>query len=618
MEEKRIKLPRKFSLIKDRSLSNRDTNYFKESNQNEKNKQDKYINDNNLITAASDSTYFTNKKKNKSLNYIYKKNISREKGKIFLTKNRYMNTSRKTININPKMNNLYNPILPKYNQELNLINKSYKFLNNNNTSYNNIIKKIHGNKEIQDKIKCHTIKNTNNITIINNNYFNKGENIINKKKNNYFINIEDLLLLEEKFNDILKSIKLKSNIANECFEFIIFYKQSSLINKFDSYFRNKNCKEIAQKTFTLIIFDIIVLYHLSFDDISINSSCNYLLKIITINYNSYLLLCDYISNKVSSKEKENIWVKKLKNMIKENLVHLGLNNDEYINYLFSENNNINNNNIEDNFLNSFNELKYYINLIEKYIKIILTFLDNQKLKKEFIDIFQNIKHFSIEELNDFFFSKILRVINKNGSIGGGVPPYKYEEGKPKKEEEIPYIKFKSTKNFSLVLDLDETLISFQMDPKIENKGVLKFRPGLDEFLENVKKYYEIIVFTSATKGYADPIENEIENNCKYFDYRLYRQHTIIYDNYYVKDISRIGRSLDKIIIIDNMPQNYILQKENGIMIKPFWGEDDYDTALISLEDILIKIACNFDDVRKGILFYKDDILNKVSSNFSRR
>ena len=157
-----------------------------------------------------------------------------------------------------------------------------------------------------------------------------------------------------------------------------------------------------------------------------------------------------------------------------------------------------------------------------------------------------------------------------------------------------------------------------MDPKIENKGVLKFRPGLDEFLENVKKYYEIIVFTSATKGYADPIENEIENNCKYFDYRLYRQHTIIYDNYYVKDISRIGRSLDKIIIIDNMPQNYILQKENGIMIKPFWGEDDYDTALISLEDILIKIACNFDDVRKGILFYKDDILNKVSSNFSRR
>ena len=72
------------------------------------------------------------------------------------------------------------------------------------------------------------------------------------------------------------------------------------------------------------------------------------------------------------------------------------------------------------------------------------------------------------------------------------------------------------------------------------------------------------------------------------------------------------------IIVDNMPQNYKLQKENGIMIKPYWGEDNYDTALISLGDILIKIACNFDDVRKGIVFYKDDLLNRVSSNISRK
>ena len=54
------------------------------------------------------------------------------------------------------------------------------------------------------------------------------------------------------------------------------------------------------------------------------------------------------------------------------------------------------------------------------------------------------------------------------------------------------------------------------------------------------------------------------------------------------------------------------------MIKPFWGEDNDDTTLLSLGNILNKIAENFDDVRKGILFYKDDILNKISSNFSRK
>ena len=67
-----------------------------------------------------------------------------------------------------------------------------------------------------------------------------------------------------------------------------------------------------------------------------------------------------------------------------------------------------------------------------------------------------------------------------------------------------------------------------------------------------------------------------------------------------------------------MPQNFRLQKENGIFIKAFWGEDIYDTALFSLGDILEKIYKQFSDVRKGIHYYKDEILNKVTSNFSRR
>ena len=613
MEEKRIKLPKQYSQMKIRSFSNKNI-HSKDSNNKEKTKCEKTINENNIITTASDSTFYTNKIKNKSINFIYKKNVSRAKGKVYLSKNKNLNSSRKKISNNSKFNNLLSPIpnFPKFKE----INNSFNLFGKrkNRISYNNMKVKIHGNKEIQDKIKCHTIKNANNIAIIFNN-----NNIYNLKQsnNNCFINIEDLMLLEEKFNDVLNSIKIKSNIANECFEFINFYNQSSLFNRFENYFRDKNEKIIAHNSLILIIFNIIFIYHLSFDNASFNSTCNYLMKIIKMNYNSYLLLCSYISYKISSKEKGNIWVKKLKAMIQENLTHLGLDNEDYINFLFSKSCKLKNN-VDDSFTNSFNELKYYTHLIEKYIKIILNFLDIEKLKIDFLKKFQNLENTSIDELSTFFFSKILRIINKNASIEGNALLYENELRKEDKDIKIPYLNIPSNKKFTLILDLDETLIFFQKVPTKENKGILKFRPGLDKFLKNVKKYYEIIVFTSATKEYADPIENEIENKIKYFDYRLYRQHTIIYNNYFVKDISRIGRSLDKIVIIDNMPQNFKLQKENGIMIKPYWGEDKYDSALFSLEDILIKIACNFDDVRKGISFYKDDILNKVSSNFSKK
>jgi hypothetical protein len=85
----------------------------------------------------------------------------------------------------------------------------------------------------------------------------------------------------------------------------------------------------------------------------------------------------------------------------------------------------------------------------------------------------------------------------------------------------------------------------------------------------------------------------------------------------VKDLSIVGRPLDKIAIVDNMPQNFRLQKENGINIKAFWGEEVYDTALIDLGKILVNIANDGGDIRKGINKYKDEILKKVTSNISK-
>jgi CTD small phosphatase-like protein 2 len=54
----------------------------------------------------------------------------------------------------------------------------------------------------------------------------------------------------------------------------------------------------------------------------------------------------------------------------------------------------------------------------------------------------------------------------------------------------------------------------------------------------------------------------------------------------MKDLSKIGRDLKKTIIVDNLPQNFRFQNQNGIFIKSFYGEDSEDNALIDLIPIL--------------------------------
>ena len=144
------------------------------------------------------------------------------------------------------------------------------------------------------------------------------------------------------------------------------------------------------------------------------------------------------------------------------------------------------------------------------------------------------------------------------------------------------------------------------------------RPFLYDFLRSIKKDFELIIFTAATQDYADPIINAIEKDEKYFDYRLYRIHTTIIENDFVKDLSKLGRDLNRTVIVDNMKQNYKNQPNNGITIRPFWGKDVEDTALVDLLDILKKISDKRMDVVNGLKYFKEDIISKVSSNILRR
>jgi len=172
--------------------------------------------------------------------------------------------------------------------------------------------------------------------------------------------------------------------------------------------------------------------------------------------------------------------------------------------------------------------------IIRNIKLIFKVYKEGEVIKELIPHLNSLNKLTIKFVNDTFISKCLRVENKNGSV----PAAFIIEPMPCTVE-APFVKIPSNKKFSLILDLDETLIHFSMNNSKENKGTLSLRPGIFEFLDKLSKYYELMVFTAATNDYADPIIDAIERNKKYFDYRFYRQHASIINNDFVKDITKL-------------------------------------------------------------------------------
>ncbi|XP_057980966.1 uncharacterized protein LOC131166435 isoform X3 [Malania oleifera] len=164
------------------------------------------------------------------------------------------------------------------------------------------------------------------------------------------------------------------------------------------------------------------------------------------------------------------------------------------------------------------------------------------------------------------------------------------------------------KQITLVLDLDETLVHSSLEPcedadftfpvlfdMKEHTVYVRQRPFLRTFLEKVAEMFEIIVFTASQSIYAEQLLDVLDPDKIFFSRRAYRESCIFSDGGYTKDLTVLGVDLAKVAIIDNSPQVFRLQVDNGIPIKS-WFDDPSDRALISLLPFLETLV-DADDVR---------------------
>ena len=187
------------------------------------------------------------------------------------------------------------------------------------------------------------------------------------------------------------------------------------------------------------------------------------------------------------------------------------------------------------------------------------------------------------------------------NIGGNYLSNNKEENNKniQKTPMAPYIKTSMNKKFCLVLDLDET-ISHSL--KLNFGYYFLLRPGVIEFLTELSEFYEIIIFTSSPKIYADSILDKIDQNGNLITHRLYKPHVIFERGKSVKKLNLIGRELNKIVFVDNMKCNAKYNPKNLYLI-PSWTDDIFDNELYKLKRKL-KYLCTSgkfnDDITKGL------------------
>lgn len=129
---------------------------------------------------------------------------------------------------------------------------------------------------------------------------------------------------------------------------------------------------------------------------------------------------------------------------------------------------------------------------------------------------------------------------------------------------------------TLVLDLDETLIHTTTTPSLRSPYELAYsphlildvaiagqqcsfyvfvRPYLREFLRQISKWYNVMIFTASEKRYAEPLIERLDRD-GVISRCFFRPSCTQRGRMYIKDLTKVCPDLARVAILDNSPIAY--------------------------------------------------------------
>ena len=570
------------------------------------------------VLSDDENNYISIKKAHKlshSLTFLYKK----------------LNDNSKNEEINYEKNDsIYKNIFYEKNYKKNIDFLSDYTLNNSNEIKSKSHSKINYNylKNKNVPLSSNTSRQINLLDEKQQNcsYISSQSQLFNKNKIQ-ISNFENLYICENLFQNVFQKLNLFEPNYNECFEFLNFYYNNEIYKIILDLFKDSSNKEKIDKFLKIEILCYFMNYDISYTG-KFHEVAIILKSIFNLIHFNFLVIIKFILQK-TKKTKENCeWYKQLENLIKYQLT-LNIKKDNLNEYDIIKIYEHNFQQISDFYKIILNNIysKFYhpeiFRLCFPYILKNENAVGNSKIifSNFFYDAYEKTKSYIIIDLKKFYNIFLFRIPDPNGSY---ILSYRLESSKEnilenKTTNPIYFLPSRDPKfEFTLVIDLDETLIHLKRSSDINSKeGILIFRPYLFYFLSLMKKEYELILFSFGNEKYVDPIINMIEKKEKYFSHRLYRRHAVLSGKNFVKDLSKLGRDLKTILIIDNLPQAFKLQNENGIWVKAFYGDCKGDNeTLKNLGDVLERIkydAMITKDIRISLAKEQNNLISQFNT-----